>query len=412
MVNNFDDLISQALFSHEPQKSTAIQNIFNTAEKNGVYPASLYDLYTYIGTHKLDSPFTVPAINIRTLTYDTARVIFRLIRKHNIGPVIFEIAKSEMNYTDQPPREYAAAILCAGLAESYIGPVFIQGDHFQLNKDHFSENREKEINGIETLITDAIRARYLNIDIDASTLVDLSKNSISDQQAVNAEVTAYLTSVIRKLQSEGQTIAIGGEIGHIGGKNSRAEDFRAFMEAYRKQISGEGISKVSVQTGSSHGGTPLPDGTVKKIEIDFSVLETIGHIAREQYGLGGAVQHGASTLPIELFSEFPKHNTVEIHLATGLQNSVYENMPEKLREEMYDYVKTNFSDERKPEMTDQQFIYSLRKKALGPFKKTLFTLRSEEKEPVLQALENQCAMIFEKLGVFNTRSLIEQVYHQ
>ena len=36
------------------------------------------------------------------------------------------------------------------------------------------------------------------------------------------------------------------------------------------------------------------------------------------YGLAGAVQHGASTLPDELFHRFPAVETAEIHLATGL----------------------------------------------------------------------------------------------
>ena len=75
--------------------------------------------------------------------------------------------------------------------------------------------------------------------------------------------------------------------------------------------------KVSVQTGTSHGGVPLPDGGVAEVKLDFEVLRELGEVARS-YGAAGAVQHGASTLPDELFHRFPAVETAEIHLATGL----------------------------------------------------------------------------------------------
>ena len=72
-----------------------------------------------------------------------------------------------------------------------------------------------------------------------------------------------------------------------------------------------------------HGGVPLPDGGVAEVKLDFEVLRELGVVARE-YGLAGAVQHGASTLPDELFHRFPAVETAEIHLATGFQNALYE----------------------------------------------------------------------------------------
>ena len=80
---------------------------------------------------------------------------------------------------------------------------------------------------------------------------------------------------------------------------------------------------MSVQTGTSHGGVPLPDGGVAEVKLDFDVLRELGEVARA-HGLAGAVQHGASTLPDELFHRFPAVETAEIHLATGFQNAIYE----------------------------------------------------------------------------------------
>jgi tagatose-1,6-bisphosphate aldolase non-catalytic subunit AgaZ/GatZ len=119
--------------------------------------------------------FTVPAINLRGMTYDLARAIFRVAKRNSSGAFIFEIAKSEIGYTNQPPIEYASMVLAAAIKENYTGPVFIQGDHFQVNAAKFKENPEKEVEGLKTLITDAINAGFYNIDIASSTIVDLSK---------------------------------------------------------------------------------------------------------------------------------------------------------------------------------------------------------------------------------------------
>lgn len=407
-LQTIDDVIHTAVFSQdEEQKREVRQSIRDLAQKQGAFPASIFPLYKAFGKKEV-SNFTVPAINIRALTYDTASIVFSLMKQHNIGSVIFEIARSEMEYTNQRPDEYAISVLAAAIKEEYVGPVFLQGDHFQLSKNRFREDKDKEIQKIRDLATQAIQAQFLNIDIDASTLVDLERVDLAEQQKTNFEVTATLTKHIRSLEPQGTTIAIGGEIGHIGGKNSTVSDFTAFMEGYLPLIEEPGISKVSVQTGTSHGGVPLPDGTMADVKLDFSVLATIGDVAREKYGLGGPVQHGASTLPNELFGEFVKAGTLEIHLATGFQNIVYETMPKTLREEMHQWTKDNCSKEHEEGWSDEQFVYKTRKKALGPFKQKLWNLSDEEKGPIRKKLNNQFSFLFQKLNVFNTKGVVEK----
>ena len=113
--------------------------------------------------------------------------------------------------------------------------------------------------------------------------------------------------------------------------------------------------------------------------LDFEVLERLGEVARE-YGLAGTVQHGASTLPDELFHRFPKVETAEIHLATGFQNALYEHpaFPAELHADRGVVLRATPLDERKPDQTDQQFVYTTRKKALGPFKRELWELESKD----------------------------------
>ncbi|GAB6072444.1 class II fructose-bisphosphate aldolase [Venenivibrio stagnispumantis] len=402
-----DDLIYTAVFSeNEDVKEEAKYLIREIANEFGAIASSIHDLYMAMGRGETKD-FTTPAVNIRGMTYDVARRMFKVAIRNNIGAFIFEIAKSEIEYTFQRPSEYASCILAAAIKEGYKGPVFIQGDHFQFSAKKYFENPEKELKSIQALTKEAIDAGFYNIDIDPSTLVDYSKESLLEQQYHNYLNTAKMTDYIREIEPQGINVSIGAEIGHIGGKNSTVEEFEAFMEGYLKTVNKKpGISKISVQTGTEHGGIPLPDGTVAKVKLDFNVLKSIGEVARKKYGLSGTVQHGASTLPDELFDKFPQNCTSEIHLATGFQNIMFDLAPEKFKEEIYRFIEENFKDEWKEGMTREQFLYKSRKRGFGPFKYQWWTL--ENKEEILDALEKKFEFLFEKLNVFNTREYTDK----
>jgi len=402
-----DDLIYTAVFSeNEDVKEEAKYLIREIANEFGAIASSIHDLYMAMGRGETKD-FTTPAVNIRGMTYDVARRMFKVAIRNNIGAFIFEIAKSEIEYTFQRPSEYASCILAAAIKEGYKGPVFIQGDHFQFSAKKYFENPEKELKSIQALTKEAIDAGFYNIDIDPSTLVDYSKESLLEQQYHNYLNTAKMTDYIREIEPQGINVSIGAEIGHIGGKNSTVEEFEAFMEGYLKTVNKKpGISKISVQTGTEHGGIPLPDGTVAKVKLDFNVLKSIGEVARKKYGLSGTVQHGASTLPDELFDKFPQNCTSEIHLATGFQNIMFDLAPEKFKEEIYRFIEENFKDEWKEGMTREQFLYKSRKRGFGPFKYQWWTL--ENKEEILDAIEKKFEFLFEKLNVFNTKEYTDK----
>lgn len=398
-----------ALASSMDEKKKTTKKITDIAYKKGIYSSSINELYMARGRNEFPGTFTVPAVNLRTLTYDLAKAIFRVAKRDNAGAFIFEIARSEMGYTDQSPVEYAAVCLAAAVKEDWKGPVFIQGDHFQVNAKNYKENPEKELDDLKALIVKAIEGGFYNIDIDSSTLVDLSKPSVKKQQEDNYGVCASLTNFIRQNQPRGIEISVGGEIGEVGHQNSTPDDLKAFMEGYKERLrkGRRGISKISIQTGTSHGGVVLPDGTIAKVKLDFDTLKNLSKIAREEYGLAGAVQHGASTLPAEAFGKFPENNAAEVHLATEFQNMVYDSthFPKELKDRMYDWVKKNCASERKPDQTDEQFIYSARKKALGAFKKDIISLPKETKDFMASEVEKKFEFLFEKLNVKNTKDL-------
>jgi fructose/tagatose bisphosphate aldolase len=393
------------------QKKQIAKQIREKAKQMGIYPASIHEFYMARGRNEFEG-ITVPAINIRSLTYDLACAIFRVAKQHNSGAFIFEIAKSEIGYTNQPPVEFAAMVLAAAIKENYSGPVFIQGDHFQLNAAKFKENPDKQIETVKTLIKDAIEAGFYNIDIDSSTLVDLSKPTLAEQQQLNCEVCAKLTKFIRSIEPKGVTVSVGGEIGEIGTQNSTPEDLQAYMNGLEKELREgvTGISKISIQTGTTHGGVVLPDGSIAKIKLDFDTLKTLSETARREYGMAGAVQHGASTLPPEAFHKFVECETAEVHLATAFQNIIYESeqFPENLKQEMYNWLKENLSNERKEDQTDEQFIYKTRKKAFGQYKKQIMGLPQQTRTSIACEVEKQFEFLFKQLNVLNTKELVEK----
>jgi fructose/tagatose bisphosphate aldolase len=346
------------------------------------------------------------------MTYDLARAIFRVAKKNNCGAFIFEIAKSEMGYTAQPAVEYSAVVLAAAIKEGYSGPVFIQGDHFQANAAKYKENPEKELEGLQALIEDAIGAGFYNIDIDSSTLVDLSKPDVKKQQHHNYEVCAKLTQFIRRIEPRGVTVSVGGEIGEVGHQNSTPEDLRAFMAGFRERLRKGliGISKISIQTGTSHGGVVLPDGSVAQVQLDFNTLKSLSEIAKKEYGLAGAVQHGASTLPPEAFHKFPEVDTAEVHLATEFQNMIYESkyFPQELKNKIYAWLKTNAANEAKSGETEEQFFYKTRKKALGPFKKEIMGLPKDTRDAIAVEMEAKFDFLFKQLNAVDNKGLIDK----
>jgi fructose/tagatose bisphosphate aldolase len=402
-----------ATFAGEDADQTAAARwiVWEAAQALGARSASIEELYRARGRGEVHG-FTVPAINIRAQTFVMARTIFETASAHDVGAVILELARSEQTYTYQRPAEYATSVLAGAIAAGWRGPVFVQGDHYQFNAKKYAADPEAMTEEIRRACRLAVEAGYRNIDIDSSTLVDLSKPSVDEQQRTNYTQTADMTALIRSLQTDGVTISVGGEIGEVGKENSTIEELRAYLAGYQSELDRKapgkpGISKVSVQTGTSHGGVVLPDGTVATVAVDFSVHERLGAVARE-HGLAGTVQHGASTLPDEAFHKFPAVETAEIHLATGFQNLLFDHraFPAELREQMDHWCVTEASDERKPDQTDQQFVYTTRKKTIGPFKRQLWELPT--KDEILADQAKKMAFLFEQLKVVGSRAMVDR----
>src|SRR5919106_712968 len=408
-----DRLVWQAVFSAGEARDAARWVIRSLAASAGIRPASIHDLYIAMGRGDV-SGFTVPAMNVRVMAYDTARAIFRAARAGKAGAIILEIARSEIAYTEQRPAEYVAVMIAAALREGYTLPLFILGDHCQVNHKKYQADPEGEVGEVKKLIAEEVGAGFYNIDVDTSTLVDLSKPTLSEQQRLNYERAAEITAFIRQHEPEGVTVSVGAEIGEVGMKNSTVEELHAFMQGYNRSLAklgdDAGISKISVQTGTSHGGVVLPDGTMADVKLDLQALAALSQVARDEYGLAGAVQHGASTLPSNAFGNFPRIETAEIHLATNFQNIVFDHprLPAELKQRIRTWLDENAASERKSGDTEEQFYYKARKKAIGPFKRELWGLSEDIRTAIAADLERTFAFLFEQLNVNGTADHINR----
>jgi len=413
-LGEIDTLVENAVFGADEVREDSRQKIRQLASAQGIIPASIDGLYQ-AASKGLYSGITVPAINIRGMTYQVARAVFRAALKDKVGAFIFEIARSEIDYTSQRPDEYATCILAAALSEGFRGPVFLQGDHFQVNLARYNYDPQQEVNGIKDLVREAVDAGFYNIDIDASTIVDLEKSSLEEEQEKNCQVTADMTRYIREIEPEGITISVGGEIGEVGGRNSTTADLLAFMKGYLRLLGPDvrGLSKISVQTGTAHGGVVLPDGSIASVSIDFDTLKELSREAREEYGMGGAVQHGASTLPDDAFDLFTQADTLEVHLATGFQNTIFDSpyFPKELLDEIGRYLQDKYAGEMKQGDTIEQFLYKTRKKAFGDFKKEIWGLPKENLDEIGKILEERFFLLFHKLKADNTVDLVNLFVH-
>ena len=404
-----DPLVHTAVFADDEALRNAARWIIRAAANHlGAVSASIQGLYDAIAAGQARG-FTVPAHNIRGLVYDKSRALFRVGKALDAGAFIFEIAKSEQGYCFLKPAEYATCVLAAAIKEGWEGPVFIQGDHYQFAKKDYDKDPVATTEGIKKLTKESIEAGFYNIDIDSSTLVVLERPTVKEQQRDNYERCAELTALIRQLEPKGVTVSVGGEIGEVGKKNSTVEEFEAYFAGYREKWSGKPISKMSVQTGTSHGGVILADGSRAEVEIDFGVLRDITASCRA-LGVAGTVQHGASTLPEHLFDQFPKHDAIEIHLATEFQRIVFDHprFPGDLREKMHRWVRETKPAEWKEGAPEAQNIEKCLKRAWGPHKKEIWSIPSDDLAAIVGALEQKFAKLFTLLNAKGTRGVVRE----
>ncbi|NPV56932.1 MAG: aldolase [Anaerolineae bacterium] len=391
-----------------PQRAKAAASLQHAAGELGVYPASIAPVYRALADGTLP-PMTVPAFNIRGMTYELARAIWRTSMALKAGPLLFELAPSESIVGDQLFEEYTALILAAAVREGYRGPVFLQGDHFSI------DSMEAIAPTLE-LAKRVVRCGFYQIDIDASHLFDPGGANLAEFHQPNAQATAQVISQLRQFKPAGEFLTLGGEVGEIGGRNTTTSDLEAFYDAVISLLppATRGLDKISAQTGTTHGGIVLTDGTTGQMPVNFDLAAALAGQARA-LGISGLVQHGASTMSLVDLAKLPASGVVEVHLATQIQNIVFdhESFPAALLEKMKAHQTVGGSaegdqDENTERLSELQRFYKARWAAWGPFKRELLDLPTESLETICDSLGAWVADVFRALRIAGNAGVLER----
>src|SRR5512142_1476390 len=93
---NIDKLVEASALKTGEAQGWARYIVRGAALDLGIIPASIHELYLARGRGDAPMTFTTPALNLRVLSYQAARAVFRSAKKMNGGAFLFEIARSEI----------------------------------------------------------------------------------------------------------------------------------------------------------------------------------------------------------------------------------------------------------------------------------------------------------------------------
>jgi fructose/tagatose bisphosphate aldolase len=396
-----DQLVYNAVFQpYDDWREFIHWLIRESAAVMEVHPASLYSFYEAEGKGLIPR-MTVPACNLRTLSYDLARPCFRAAHQQNAGPLLFQLSQLEFAFTEQSPSEFASCVLAAAIKEGHVGPVFLQVD--RLSGDEASM-REHELDIAKSFIDESINAGFYNFILEATRLFEPDRPTESEQLRACVDATALLGAYIRECQPAGVTICLGGEVPRLVEDNFQAELARAYMDEFltavrTRQPQAEGLSKVSLGT---HSEVYQESQGASQVQEDFAAVNDLGEILRRGYHLAGSVMHDVSGLPDELLDKLAQSGICEVHLASRIQNLVLDHpqFPTDLKEEMYTRL-DNMSREINA-AHDAEYYRAKRKYALFAFKRALWDMPTEVREAIGADLEAEMADRIGRLGLINS----------
>jgi len=349
-----------------------------------------------------DKNVIVMAANIRI--QHTLRGIMEAAKEMDAA-MLFEIAKSEVGYTDQQPEEYARFCRQVAREIDFNTPYCIHGDHTTV-----SENTPAAIASAEDLIRKEVEAGFTSFAIDASHNFDLNAKTTRGQLADNIEITIRLAKLIEKLmEAKGKTrtdYSLECEVGEIGkidpetGKQelTTVDEAVTFIKALHENAVYPDL--LAMNNGTIHGNVYDANGNIiPLLGIDDKRTREVAN-AIAPLGVKIA-QHGITGTPLELMNKLIDAGIVKGNVATNWQNIAIENLPADLVKRMEDWTMEKHGaavKAKKPNMSDKEIIGKNIKHAIKPFKQEIADIDDYYKQKIYDVCK---ASALEFIEAFN-----------
>ncbi len=213
------------------------------------------------------------------------------------APVMYEIAKSELSYTEFTPASFVEFIVSENerLGNTEV-PFAVHGDHITVKK-------EEEVQAVAALIEDEMKAGFTSFAIDASHME-------------NEKNLAATSKLARPIVAAGLNLEV--ELGEIGAKSGSAEGFTQPEEArwFIGELDKEGIRPdlLAINNGSIHGTYFGAAQEGIQLELTRRIWEAI------QPWSVDIAQHGITGTSLDKISSFIQYGIRKGNVGTLWQN--------------------------------------------------------------------------------------------
>ena len=230
----------------------------------------------------------------------------------DVGAVIFELARSEQEYTfqrpgrlhhERPRRCHRGRLARAGLRPGRPLPVQCEEVRGRSGGDDRGDPARLPARDRRGL------RQHRHRHARRSSTCPCRRSTTSSATNYGARPSCPRSSAT--LEADGVTVSVGGEIGEVGKENSTEAELRAYLDGYRRELDARGRrarSGIARSASRPARRTAACRCRTAAWPRSSSTSTSWSGSARSpgRYGLAGAVQHGASTLPDELFHHFPR----------------------------------------------------------------------------------------------------------
>ncbi|MBI4773651.1 MAG: class II fructose-bisphosphate aldolase [Deltaproteobacteria bacterium] len=213
------------------------------------------------------------------------------------APVMYEIAKSELGYTEFTPKLFVDAVM---EVNERLGNIAVP---FSVHADHLGVKSPDAVSEVAALIHEQLEAGFTSFAVDASHMVNED----------NLKATIELGKIV---QDKGLCLEV--ELGEIGAKKGTTEGFTQPEEAawFIGELDKAGIHPdlLAINNGSIHGTYFGEAHEGIQLDLTRRIYEAI-----QKWDVDIA-QHGITGTSLEKIREFIKYGIRKGNVGTFWQN--------------------------------------------------------------------------------------------